>query len=212
MALIPRPTSGARSKTAPGAVIPDASLTLVNTHTGKTLSETTHGDGSYVFSELPIGTYQLRVQANKFKTSVQNEITLNLNQRGRLDVTLQVSASSETVEVNANVSQLDAQGATLGSVETTRRIQDLPLVERDTFQLGLLQAGVYQPDVDDFSGNPFSVSGQRSESLTFLVDGADNNIFRFNNAVIDPNPDAVAEFKILTNSYTASLAGPPAAS
>ena len=67
--------------------------------------------------------------------------------------------------------------ATLGSVETTRRIEDLPLVERDTFQLGLLQAGVYPPDPDDSTGNPFSVSGQRSESLTFLVDGADNNIF-----------------------------------
>ncbi len=136
-------------KDSSGAVIPDALLTLINTDTGKTLSEKTHGDGSYVFSELPIGTYQLRVQANKFNTSVQDGITLDLNQHGRLDVTLQVGASPETVEVNANISQLDTQGATLGSVETTRRIEDLPLVERDTFQLGLLQAGVYPPDPDD---------------------------------------------------------------
>jgi hypothetical protein len=192
-------------KDSSGAVIPDALLTLVNTYTGKTLSERTHGDGSYVFSELPIGTYQLRVQANKFKTSVQDGITLDLNQHGRLDVTLQVGASPQTIEVNADISQLDTRGATLGSVETTRRIEDLPLVERDTFQLGLLQAGVYPPDPDDSAGNPFSVSGQRSESLTFLVDGADNNIFRFNNAVVDPNPDAVAEFKILTTSYTAEF-------
>jgi hypothetical protein len=188
-----------------GAVVPDALLTLVNTDNGKILSQKTHGDGSYVFSELLIGTYQLRVQANKFNTSVQNEITLDLNQHGRLDITLQVGASPETVEVNANISQLDTQGATLGSVETTRRIDDLPLVERDTFQLGLLQAGVCPPDPDDSTGNPFSVSGQRSESLTFLVDGADNNIFRGNNAVVDPNPDAVAEFKILTNNYPAEF-------
>jgi hypothetical protein len=192
-------------KDSSGAVIPDASLTLINIDTGKTLSEKTHGDGSYAFSELPIGTYQLRVQANKFNSSVEDKITLNLNQHARLDVTLQVSASPETVEVNANVSQLDSQGATLGSVETTRRIQDLPLVERDTFQLGLLQAGVYPPDPDNSSLNPFSVSGQRPDSLTFLVDGSDNNSFRGNTAIVDPNPDAVAEFKILTNNYTAEF-------
>jgi Carboxypeptidase regulatory-like domain len=190
-------------KDTSGAVISNATLTLVNTDTQKTLSTTAHGDGSYVFPGLAIGTYELRVQANGFTTSVQHKIVLNVNQHGRLDVTLNVSASQETVEVNADVSQVDTQGATLGSVESTRRIEDLPLVERDTFQLGLLQAGVYTPDPDDDSGNPFSVSGQRSESLTFLVDGSDNNDFVGNNAVVDPNPDAVAEFKILTNNYTA---------
>jgi hypothetical protein len=192
-------------KDSSGAVISNATLTLVNSATQSTQTATAHGDGSYVFSGLVIGTYQLRVQATGFSTSVQDKITLNVNQHGRLDVTLKVSASQETVEVNANVSQVDTQGATLGSVETTRRIEDLPLVERDTFQLGLLQAGVYSPDPDDGSGNPFSVSGQRSESLTFLVDGSDNNDFISNNAVVNPNPDAVAEFKILTNNYTAEF-------
>ena len=70
-------------------------------------------------------------------------------------------------------------------------------------QLGLLQAGTFAPDQDDGSGNPFSVSGQRSESMTFLIDGADNNDFLGNNMVVDPNPDAVAEFKIITNNYEA---------
>lgn len=70
-------------------------------------------------------------------------------------------------------------------------------------QLGLLQAGVMVPEAEDGSGNPFSVSGQRSESMTFLIDGSDNNDFLGNNMVVDPNPDAVAEFKILTNNYEA---------
>ena len=188
-----------------GAVIGSATLTLVNTATQKTLRQKAHGDGSYVFPDLAIGNYQLRAEANGFTTSVQDRIALSVNQHARLDVTLRVSATQETVEVNANVAQVDTEGATLGSVETTRRIEDLPLVERDTFQLGLLQAGVYSPDPDDGSGNPFSVSGQRSESLTFLVDGSDNNDFLGNNAVVDPNPDAVAEFKILTNNYTAEF-------
>ena len=106
-------------------------------------------------------------------------------------------------EISAQVTQVDTAGATLGKVETERRILDLPLVGRDTLQLGLLQAGVFAPDPDDGSGNPFSVSGQRSESLTFLIDGADNTDFLGNNIVISPNPDAVQEFKILTNNYEA---------
>src|SRR5262249_9582763 len=72
-----------------------------------------------------------------------------------------------------------------------------------TLQLGLLQAGVFSPDPDDGSGNPFSVSGQRSESLTFLLDGANNTNFLSNNIITSPNPDAVQEFKILTNNYDA---------
>ncbi len=188
-----------------GAVISTATLKLVNTATQKTVTQQAHGDGSYLFPDLAIGNYQLRVEAAGFTTSLQDKITLNVNQHARLDVTLSISSTQQTIEVNANVAQVDTQGATLGSVETTRRIEDLPLVERDTFQLGLLQAGVYSPDPDDGSGNPFSVSGQRSESLTFLVDGSDNNDFLGNNAVINPNPDAVAEFKILTNNYTAEF-------
>jgi hypothetical protein len=128
---------------------------------------------------------------------------LQVNQAAKQDISLQVGAQTEVVEVTGDVAQVDTVTATLGSVETQRRIVDLPLVERDTFQLGLLQAGVFAPDPDDGSGNPFSVSGQRLESLTFLIDGVDNNDFLGNNAVVDPNPDAVEEFKILTNNYGA---------
>ena len=105
--------------------------------------------------------------------------------------------------MKANVVQVDTTGAVLGKVENQRMIQDLPLLDRDTLQLGLLQAGVFAPDPDDGSGNPFSVSGQRSESLTFLLDGANNTNFLNNNIIASPNPDAVEEFKILTNNYDA---------
>jgi hypothetical protein len=107
------------------------------------------------------------------------------------------------VEVTANVAQVDTTSAVLGKVENERAIRDLPLLDRDTLQLGLLQAGVFPPDQDDASGNPFSVSGQRSESLTFLLDGANNTDFLGNNIIVSPNPDAVEEFKILTNNYDA---------
>jgi hypothetical protein len=145
----------------------------------------------------------LSVEKSGFTTFIQEGISLELNQNGRLDVSLKIGQETQTVEVTGNVAQVDTTGAVLGKVENQRMIVDLPLVDRDTLQLGLLQAGVFSPDPDDGSGNPFSVSGQRSESLTFLLDGGNNTDFLGNNIVVSPNPDAVDELKILTNNYDA---------
>jgi hypothetical protein len=190
-------------KDSTGALVSKANVTVTNTGTNASHSSATLVDGSYQFTLLPIGTYQVTVEQAGFRKYVRDGIVLNVNQNARLDVVLQVGAASQVVEVSGDVTQVDTVSATLGNVETERRIVDLPLVERDAFQLGLLQAGVFPPDEDDGSGNPFSVSGQRSESLTFLVNGADNNDFLGNNAVVNPNPDALGEFKILTNNYEA---------
>jgi hypothetical protein len=186
-----------------GGVVPGAKVTLTNTATGVAHSSTTGSDGAYLFDFVPVGTYKLTVDKPGFTTFVQGGIVLELNQNGRQDVALKIGTGNQTVEVTANVSQVDLTGGTLGKVENQQMINSLPLVERDTLQLGLLQAGVFNPDPDDLSGNPFSVSGQRSESLTFLLDGANNTDFLGNNIVVSPNPDAVEEFKILTNNYDA---------
>ncbi len=186
-----------------GAVVSGAKVTLTNAATNTARTATTNKDGLYLFSSVPIGTYQLEVEQSGFDKYLQKGITLQINQNARQDISLKVGTTSQVVEVQGDVTQVDTVTATLGKVETTQRILDLPLVERDTLQLGLLQAGIFAPDQDDGSGNPFSVSGQRSESMTFLIDGADNNDFLGNNIVVNPNPDAVAEFKILTNNYTA---------
>jgi len=198
-------TLGGTVKDSTGAVVPNATLTLTNTETGVSRALSSNQDGTYLFTLVPVGTYKVSVEKQGFRKYVQSGIILLVNQNGKLDVSLQVGAQDQVVEVTANVAQVDTTGATLGAVETSRRIVDLPLVERDTLQLGLLQAGVFTPDPDDGSGNPFNVSGQRSESLTFLVDGVDNTDFLSNNFVVDPNPDAVEEFKILTNNYGAEF-------
>jgi len=190
-------------KDATGAVIEGATVTLRNTGTNVARSTTSDKSGAYLFTLVPIGSYALTVEDSGFDKYVHNGITLQINQNALLNVTLKVGTTSQVVEVTGDVTQVDTVSATLGKVETTQRIEDLPLVERNTMQLGLLQAGVMAPDQDDGSGNPFSVSGQRSESMTFLIDGADNNDFLGNNIVVNPNPDAVQEFKILTNNYTA---------
>jgi hypothetical protein len=186
-----------------GGVVVGAQVTLTNTATSKSRSTISGNDGSYVFDPVTAGTYALTVEKSGFAKYLHSGIILELNQNGRLDVRLKVGAGSETVEVKADVVQVDTTGAMLGKVENQRMIQDLPLLDRDTLQLGLLQAGVFAPDPDDGSGNPFSVSGQRSESLTFLLDGANNTNFLNNNIIASPNPDAVEEFKILTNNYDA---------
>jgi hypothetical protein len=186
-----------------GAVVPATVVTLRNQKTNVTRTKKSSADGSYVFTLVPIGTYELSAEHAGFRKYVQTGIVLNINQNARQDITLEVGATTQVVEISSQVAQVDTAGATLGKVETERRILDLPLVGRDTLQLGLLQAGVFAPDPDDGSGNPFSVSGQRSESLTFLIDGADNTDFLGNNIIISPNPDAVQEFKILTNNYEA---------
>jgi hypothetical protein len=190
-------------KDASGAVIVGAKVTLRNTQTNAVRTATTDKDGGYLFNLVSIGTYDLKIEEAGFDTYIRKGITLEINQNARLDVPLRIGKASQVVEVAGDLTQVDTVSATLGQVETTERIQNLPLAARDTMQLGLLQAGVFAPDQDDGSGNPFSVSGQRSESETFLIDGADNNDFLGNNMVVDPNPDAVAEFKILTNNYEA---------
>jgi Carboxypeptidase regulatory-like domain len=186
-----------------GAVVAGAKVTVTNTSTNASHSTTSSKDGDYLFTLLPIGNYQLVVEAAGFEKYAQTGITLDINQKARLDVELKVGSTSQVVEVQGNVTQVDTVSATLGKVENSTRIENLPLAARDTMQLGLLQAGVFAPDQDDGSGNPFSVSGQRSESMTFLIDGSDNNDFLGNNMVVNPNPDTVDEFKIITNNYEA---------
>jgi carboxypeptidase family protein len=186
-----------------GAVLSKATVNLTNTGTNVSRAVMTGNDGSYLFNLVPIGTYRVSVEQAGFRKYIRDGIVLNVNQNAKLDIVLHVGSTSQVIEVIGDVTQVDTVSATLGNVETQRRIVDLPLVERDAFQLGLLQAGVFPPDEDDGSLNPFSVSGQRSESLSFLVNGADNNDFLGNNAVVDPNPDALGEFKILTNNYEA---------
>jgi hypothetical protein len=201
-------TTGRFSGTAKdqsGATVSNAKVTLTNQATNVSRTTMTDDDGNYLFPLVEVGVYSLTVEHEGFKKALQVDLTLELNQNGRVDVTMELGRTSDTVQVTAELPQVDTTGAVLGKVENTKRIEDLPLVDRDTLQLGLLQAGVFAPDPDDGSGNPFSVSGQRSESLTFLLDGADNTNFLGNNIVVSPNPDAVGEFKILTNNYDAEF-------
>ena len=125
-----------------GAIVVGDHVILRNSQTGITRDTTSNKDGIYLFTLVPIGNYELMVEQKSFKRFEQKGITLDINQNAKIDIALRAGAPSEVVEVSGNASQVDATSATLGKVETGDRILSLPLVERDTMQLGLLQAGV----------------------------------------------------------------------
>ena len=198
-------------KDATGAVVVGAKITLKNAETNVTRNTTSGKDGDYLFTLVPIGTYELTVEQQGFDKYLRKGITLQINQNAHLDVALKIGTTSQVVEVTGDVAQVDTLSATLGKVETTQRILDLPLVERDTMQLGLLQAGGFAPDQDDGSGNPFSVSGQRSESMTFLIDGADNNDFLETISLSIPTLTRSTSSRSLPTTTPPNTEGPQAA-
>src|SRR5262249_9306091 len=122
-----------------GAVVMGAQITLRNSNTNIARNATTDKDGIYLFTLVPIGTYELTVTQQGFEKYLQKGITLEINQKAKQDVALKVGATNQVVEVQGDVTQVDTISATLGKVETNERIENLPLAARDVMQLGLLQ-------------------------------------------------------------------------
>lgn len=192
------------------SVLPGAKVTATNEATGFSRSVDTEGNGAYILPLLPVGQYELTVEANGFKKYLQRGITLTVNQSAHVHAQLSVGALSEVLEINSEASQVNTQQSGVGQVINQRKIQELPLNGRNFLQLATLQAGV-TPGIGTISEfTPahkgqitFSVNGLRQQSNNFLLDGADNNDGFLGTAAGVPNPDALQEFRILTNSYSA---------
>src|SRR5208337_4155941 len=123
----------------------------------------------------------------------------------RAELKLQVGAASEQVLVESQAAGVETVNPTLGQSVTSRPIVNMPLNGRNVLDLALLQPGVSEDNPDDEvgSGQGFSVAGGRSDSITYLLDGGLNNDLLGNGVVLNPNPDSIAEFRILTSNYTA---------
>ena len=193
-----------------GAVVPEADVEVIETATSITHTAKTDSSGGYQVLALPIGMYQVKVTREGFKPAVTTAQPLRINQSLRIDVTLEVGAPNETVQVEgAGAAQVETINPTLGASVTSRPIVDMPLNGRNVLDLALLQPGV--TDVDNpgnqtFFGSEtphFSIGGGREDSVTYLLDGGNNNSLLDNNFVFNPNPDAVAEFRVLQSDYTA---------
>jgi len=189
-----------------GMVVPGVSITVTNVATGIKYKTTSDKDGAYQALNLPIGAYTVTAERQGFRKVVVTTSQLEINQNLKVDVTLQVGAVSETVEVTTSGVAVEVQSATVGDSVTSRPIIDMPLNGRNVFDLARLEPGVTdnsQTGDSNYSGQNFSVAGGRVDSVAYLLDGGDNNNLLDNNVVYNPNPDAIAEFRILENNYNA---------
>jgi hypothetical protein len=189
-----------------GAVIPGAKVTA--TSTGSQTSQVsreavTDEDGNYQIPALPIGTYRVTVERDGFKKFVSDGNKLQINQILRIESSLELGSPSESVDVTGQAVAVETVNPTLGRSVTSRPILDLPLNGRNVLSLALLQPGVSENNSSDTGAGTFNIGGGRADSVTFLLDGGLNNNLLSNRVVFNPNPDTVAEFRILTSNYTA---------
>jgi Carboxypeptidase regulatory-like domain len=200
-----------------GATITAATVTVRNLETDYTRTAVTDAEGAYSFTLLSVGKYSITVEAKGFRPYEQKGLELQVAANLRVDIRLEVGQLTEGVNVTGEAPQVDTASATLGKVVEERRIVELPLNGRNFLQLGVLQTGVVPPipginslgsGTNSTPGGTafnFSVNGMRITSNNHLLDGA-NNVEPFSGAaMIVPSPDALQEFRILTNSYSAEF-------
>ncbi|MGA2100203.1 MAG: carboxypeptidase regulatory-like domain-containing protein, partial [Candidatus Sulfotelmatobacter sp.] len=186
-----------------GAVIPEAQITAVNTATQGTRVATSNKDGSFQLLALPIGSYKVTAEHTGFRTVVSTEQKLLINQALRIDFKMEVGMETRVIEVGAEAAPVETVNPTLGQSITGRVITNMPLNGRDMLDLALLQPGVTESNDDNAGAGNYSIAGGRTDSVTFLLDGGNNNDLLDNSNLLDPNPDAIAEFRLLTSDYTA---------
>ena len=198
-----------------GAAVAGAKVTVTNVGTNVSWNTVTDGKGSYQVLDVPIGMYKVTVESRGFAKATTEAQELTINQALRIDIRLKVGAANETVEVQSQAAQVETVNPTIGGTVTGKAIQDLPLNGRNTLDLALTQPGVV-PIADDIGTygtsnggstetglGGISVAGGRGDAITYLLDGGMNNRTTSNQVVFNPNPEAVEEFKLLENNYTA---------
>jgi hypothetical protein len=195
-----------------GAVVPGASVTVTDVERGTTFQTTTKGSGEYVAGPLKVGSYRVVFEKAGFKKTSVGPVELNLQERPSVDVTLQVGGIHEQVTVTTQGPQLETENSDLGQVVTGRRITTLPLNGRNYAQLAQLSVGVAPAEPGSRAEKTFgfSANGARALQNNFLLDGIDNNanlgdLLNETTYVIQPSVDAIGEFKVQTNSYSAEF-------
>jgi hypothetical protein len=208
--------SGTVSDTS-GGVVPNANISVKNVATGITRVAVTNGSGLYSVPNLQPGPYEITAAASGFNTDVRSGITLNVGQELVLNFTVKLGMATQTVEVNAEAPTVNLANATLGGINDSRTVAELPLNGRSWTDLAALQPGVHvsqdQPPINAGDrvkrglGLELTISGGRPQQNNYMLDGV--NINDYANAgpgsVLGGNlgTDAVAEFSILTTNYAA---------
>lgn len=196
---------------ASGAVIPNAQVTLTSTDTQLVLQSTTDASGNYVFSPIKIGSYKVTVTAPGFSTTTQENITVHVQDRAEVDVKLKTGESSTSITVTEAPPLLQTEEGSTGQVIESKTINDTPLNGRNWVFIAQLTAGVAPASgARGQGGGDFNANGERAEQNNYIIDGVDNNVnvvdfFNGASYVVRPPPDALAEFKVQTGSYSSEF-------
>ena len=198
-----------------GSRVPGVTVTATEVETATPTSVTTDSSGNYRISPLKIGNYAVSFQATGFERVVQSNVTIEIGQIARIDATLTVGATTQTVVANATEPLLQTETSSLGTVETEKRIVELPLNGRNFFELAYLGPGANQGSTGTSAGAgstdnnrpgiSLAVNGLRIFDNNYLLDGFDNNEFGNGTVVIQPPPDSLAEFRVEENSMSAEF-------
>jgi hypothetical protein len=161
----------------------------------------------YNFLNVRIGAYRVKAELAGFRTAIADEFTVTVNARQRVDLTLAVGETTQSIEVKGAAAALEAESSDRGQIVNRTTIVNIPLNGRAYADLALLAPGVRKSSISDRESS-FNVNGLRSSLNNFQVDGVDNNAYNtsnqgYSNQAIQLNPDAVAEFKVQTNNYSA---------
>jgi Carboxypeptidase regulatory-like domain len=192
---------------AGGAVLTGASITITNVDNNFERSFTTDEHGDYSVPLLPPGTYRIEVTLPGFRTEVAENIILNVDDRLRIDLSLRVGEVSERVTVTEATPIVQSESSSVGVVIDNQKILELSLNGRQFESLTQLVPGSLAPapgSVLSFRGG-FNSAGARETANTNILDGVDNNDPAINNFTLRPILDAIQEFKVLANSYSAEF-------
>ena len=196
-----------------GAILPNATVRLLSAATGASREVQTDHAGIYTFPALAPGVYSITVEQTGFQKEVRSNITLQVQQAARIDFSLSVGQTTQTVDVVANTALLSSEDSTVGQVIENKRIVELPLNGRNYLQLASLSPGVTNTSSPSNGSASFqggqrgstsiTINGQRNEFNHYTLDGIENTDPNFNSYILLPSLDALQEFKIQTATYPA---------
>ena len=198
-----------------GAAVAGVNVVITESAKGTSTQYVTDQNGEYSAQFLIPGTYSVSASKEGFKRSVSNSVVLDVDQKARVDVTLEIGQVSQTLEVTASAPLVRSESAELGEIVGQRQVQDLPLNGRNFAQLVNLVPGVTPGQAgENLSGsssfNPraasnFNALGSQANTNGWLVDGIDDNEWTFNTVMIQPSVESIAEFKVLTGTFSAEF-------
>ncbi len=186
---------------ATGAVIPGVALRVTNIDTNQVYGGVTGGAGDYTVPFLNPGRYTLEAASQGFRTYKHSEFTLQVGQELRLDIKLEVGATTESVTVTDTPPALTTENGTRGDVTTNAEITEMPLNGRNFTDLAYLTGGVAPPG--EMADGQFAVNGARADNVSLLLDGMNNTQRRNTGPMVSPPLEGIQEFKMITSAFSA---------